>query len=163
MSKLTFSEYDQSVLTRLDKKERGYDEKSVTFYEYADKFVHKAISGTDTGVGLNALDNFRDGIQMFAGKRHAEKEYQKALQDFTRSTDVDKLGEYLKSTNSSSEFASRLNLTDTSYMGLGKNLKGMMDEMNTRIPNPEDRIVRFKLANNSVKDTLDKGDRKSVV
>lgn len=157
MSKLTFSEYDQSVLTRLDKKERGYDEKSVTFYEYADKFVHKAISGTDTGVGLNALDNFRDGIQMFAGKRHAEKEYQKALQDFTRSTDVDKLGEYLKSTNSSSEFASRLNLTDTSYMGLGKNLKGMMDEMNTRISNPEDRIVRFKLANNSVKDTLDKG------
>ena len=153
----TFLDYDISNLEKLQKKEKGYDEKSVNHYEYADRMVHQLINNSDLGVGIGKADDIKDAISIFVGKNHAEKEYEKALRDFTTSKDVSKFGAQRAILTGNKDFVTRMNLTDKKFLDIGTGLEKIAEDLNKGITDPKERIRRFKLVNNSVKDTIDSG------
>lgn len=157
MSYLSFSDFDIQNNSKLDKKERGYDVKDANFYRYIDSLSHQSIQNTDLGVSINTIDDIKDGISIFTSTRHAEKEYERAIDAFNTNGNIKSFSAGLNNINNNNDFKSKLEIKDFSTFNIKNDFNIIAKNYNEKLTDPTQRIERFQLINNSIQDTLDAG------
>lgn len=138
---------------------QGYREEKKDPYTamQAERALEKSLNGSDVGKGVSTVREIVQTATVMPSRRSKAKEYEKALEEFNKSEDVDYLSSVINEHNEE-ENASFERVIRTKYDNIGETLEDVANISNERMKlRDESRIDHFELKNNSIQDTLDHG------